>query len=173
MLGADQASAAVAVAREVATRLRERERVKAATVAAARQTAYPQSIYWEPHGIAQGDAGLALMCSYLDACFPGEAWDATAHGYLTLAARGAEQSGYLTPGIFAGLSGLAFAAWCLSRHGARYQRLLRAVEEVLLPQTVTLAECPLSTQAGRLRQPIRSNLRAERSRRLPPVPPRE
>jgi class I lanthipeptide synthase len=138
-LGGDQASAAVVVAREVATRLRERERVTAATVAAARQTAYPQSIYWEPHGIAQGDAGLALMYSYLDACFPGDAWDATAHGYLTLAARGAEQSGYLAPGIFAGLSGLAFAAWCLSRHGARYQRLLRTVEEVFLPQTVTLA----------------------------------
>ena len=139
MLGADQASTAVAVAREVATRLRERERVQAATVAAARQTAYPQSIYWEPHGIAQGDAGLALMCSYLDTCFPGEAWDATAHGYLTWAARGAEQSGHLIPSLFAGLSGLAFAAWCLSRNGARYQRLLRAVEAGFLPQTVPLA----------------------------------
>jgi hypothetical protein len=79
------------------------------------------------------------MCSYLDTCFPGEAWDATAHCYLTLAARGAEQSGYLTPSIFVGLSGLAFAAWCLSRNGARYRRLLRAAEEVFLPQTVTLA----------------------------------
>ena len=148
MLGADQASAAVAVAREVATRLREPERVKAATVAAARQTAYPQAIYWVPHGVAQGDAGLALMCSYLDACFPGEAWDTTAHGYLTPAARGAEQSGYLTPSIFAGLSGLAFAAWCLSRHGARYQRLLRAVEEVFLPQTVALAGALSQHQQG-------------------------
>ncbi len=130
---------AVAVAREVATRLREPERVQAANLAAARQTAYPQSVYWKPHGVAQGDAGLAIMYSYLDACFPGEAWDLTAHGYLTPAARGAEREAYPTPGLFAGLSGLAFAGWCLSRNGSRYQRLLRLVEQTLLPQTLTLA----------------------------------
>jgi hypothetical protein len=88
------------------------------------------------------------MCSYLDGCFPGESWDVTAHGYLTPAARGAEQAGYLPPGIFAGLSGLAFAAWCLSRNGSRYQRLLRAVEAVVLPQTGTLASALSQHQGG-------------------------
>jgi hypothetical protein len=139
VLEGKHAAAAVAVAREVAARLRDRERIEAATAAAARQSAFPQTAYWEPHGVAQGDAGLALMCSYLDACFPGEGWDATAHRYLTLAAQGAEHSGYLAPGIFGGLSGLAFAAWSLSRNGNRYQRLLRGVEEPLLPQAVALA----------------------------------
>src|SRR5688572_15823179 len=114
-LGPEQAARAVTVAEEVATRLRDRELIEAANAAAARQTAYPQSVYWEPHGIAQGDAGLALMCGYLDACFPDEGWDATAHSYLTLAARGAERSGYLAAGLFSGLGGLAFAAWHLSR----------------------------------------------------------
>jgi lantibiotic biosynthesis protein len=139
-LGADQALAAATVAREVAARLRDRAQIEAANVAAAQQTAFPKSVYWEPHGVAQGDAGLALMCSYLDACFPGEGWDVTAHRYLTLAAQGAEHhSGYLAPGIFGGLSGLAFAAWSLSCDGTRYQRLLRALEEPLLPQTTALA----------------------------------
>jgi hypothetical protein len=65
--------AAAAVAREVAARLRHREKIEAAT-AAARQATFPQTAYWEPHGVAQGDAGLALTCSYLDACFSGEGW---------------------------------------------------------------------------------------------------
>jgi hypothetical protein len=80
VLAAEQTARAVTVAREVATRLRDREQIAAANAAAARQTAYPQSVYWEPHGIAQGDAGLALMCGYLDACYPEEGWDATAYG---------------------------------------------------------------------------------------------
>jgi hypothetical protein len=139
-LGVTQAATAVAVAREAADRLRDPEQIEAATAAAARQTAFPESVYWQPHGVAQGDAGLALMCGYLDACFPDEGWDATGHHYLTLAARGAALSGYLPTGLFAGLSGLAFAAWSLSRQGTRYQKLLRTVEEALLPRTVELAD---------------------------------
>jgi hypothetical protein len=131
---------AVAVAQEVAARLRDREQIEAAYMAAARQTAFPQSVYWAPHSIAQGDAGLALMCGYLDACFPDEGWDATAHQYLTLAARGAQQSGYLATGMFGGLSGFAFAAWSLSRQGTRYKKLLAAIEPTLLSQTVELAD---------------------------------
>jgi lantibiotic modifying enzyme len=139
-LGVNQAATAVKVAREVADRLRDPNRIEVATVAAARQTAFPKSVYWEPHGIAQGDAGVALMCSYLDACFPDESWDATGHHYLTLAARGAERSSYLPAGLFAGLSGLAFAAWSLSQQGTRYQKLLRTIEEAFLPEVVPLAD---------------------------------
>ena len=139
-LGADQAAAAATVAREVAHRLRDREQIEAANAAAARQTAFPKSVYWEPYGIAQGDAGLAVLCAYLDSCFPEEDWDAVGHRYLTLAARGAESSSYLPAGLSAGLSGLAFAAWSLSRQGTRYQKLLTAIEEALLPQTVELAD---------------------------------
>jgi lantibiotic biosynthesis protein len=138
-LGVEQAALALAVARGVAARLRNRELIEAAATAAAQQTAYPQSVYWEPHGVAQGDAGLALMCGYLDACFPDEDWDATAHYHLTLAARGAEQSSYLAPALFGGLSGFAFAAWSLSREGTRYQKLLAAIETALLAQAVELA----------------------------------
>jgi lantibiotic biosynthesis protein len=139
-LGADQATAALEVAREVAIRLQDPDRIEAANATAAQQTAFPKSVYWEPYGIAQGDAGLALVCGYLDACFPHEVWDYTGHRYLTLATRGAEHPGYLPMGLFAGLSGLAFAAWSLSRQGTRYQKLLRNIEEVLVPQTIKLAD---------------------------------
>ena len=140
MLTSEQAAAAVEVARDVAFRLRERDCVEAAIVAAAQQTAFPKSTHWEAPGVAQGYAGLAIMCSYLDACFPDDDWDAIGHEYLTFAAQGAERQTYLPTGLFSGLSGLAFAAWSLSRRGTRYRKLIASIEEAFLPQTVALAE---------------------------------
>jgi class I lanthipeptide synthase len=95
-------------------------------------------VHWEPYGIAEGDAGLALMCAYFDACLPGTGWDEIGHGFLTVAARGAEQVSRLPPGLFGGLSGLAFAAASLSRGGTRYQRLLTALDETLAPDAAAL-----------------------------------
>lgn len=101
-LEGDQAAKAVSTAREVTERFRDCGCVATAYEAAARQTAFPKSVHWQPYGIAQGDAGLALMCGYLDACFPDEDWDTTAHRCLLFAAVGAESSGYLPTGLFAG-----------------------------------------------------------------------
>jgi hypothetical protein len=78
------------------------------------------------------------MCAYLDACLPGEGWDLTAHGFLTTAARGAERRPRVPPGLFGGLSGLAFATASLSRDGARYQRLLATLDEALAPRAAAL-----------------------------------
>ena len=139
ILASDQAARAIAIAREVAGRLRDQEQVEAAIVAAARQTAFPKSLHWQSYGVAQGYAGLAILCGYLEKCFPDENWDVIGHQYLELAARGAEQLSSLPAGIFAGLSGLAFASWYLSRGGKRYCKLLTTLEEVLLPQTLGLA----------------------------------
>ena len=127
------------MAREVAARFRDRERIEAASAAAGQQTAFPNSVRWEPYGIAQGDAGLALMCAYLDACFPAEGWDGAGHRFLARAARDAERQAHLPVGLFGGLSGLAFAAWLLGRHGARYRRLLASLEETLHPRVGGLA----------------------------------
>ncbi|MDE2365435.1 MAG: lanthionine synthetase C family protein [Betaproteobacteria bacterium] len=124
----DFAAKALAVAKEVAKRCKDREQVLAANDAALEQTIFPRTIYWEPLGVAQGDAGLALMCSYLDACFPGEGWDRTGHEYLNLAARGAETAGAQHLGLYSGLAGLAFAAQSLSRNGSRYKKLLTSLD---------------------------------------------
>ena len=122
------ASQALAVAREVAERCKSREQLLAANDAALKQTTFPQTIYWEPHGVAQGDAGIALMCSYFDACFPTEGWDKTGHEYLTWATRGAETAGAHHAGLYSGLAGLAFSAWSLSRNGSRYKKLLTSLD---------------------------------------------
>jgi hypothetical protein len=129
---------AVAAARAVAARVADPELVAAANAAAATQTAFPEVMHWEPLSIAQGDAGLALAFGYLDACFPGEGWDATAHEYLTSAVEAAEHEP-LQAGIFGGVSGLAFAAWTLSRDGARYERLLATLDAAVAEQAVVAA----------------------------------
>jgi len=148
VLPADRAEVAVAVARDVAERLRHPETVKTAVAAVAQQTASPETAGWQPHGLSQGDAGLALMCAYLDACFPDEGWDATGHQYLALAGTGVQQATRLFMSLFGGLSGFAFAIWSLSRGGSRYQKMLKSIEDVLLRETVTLAEGLARQQPG-------------------------
>lgn len=139
VLTASQAATAENIAREVASRLRERKRLEAALAAAIQQTEFPRSIHWQDYGVAQGYAGLAIMCSSLNACFPKEDWDVVGYNLLETAVRDAEQYPYLQAGMCVGLAGLAFASWCLSQGGKRYRKLQAALEEHLLPQTTALA----------------------------------
>jgi lantibiotic modifying enzyme len=136
------------VARQVATRLSDERSVAAAVTAARQQTNFPRTFRWDPVGLAEGDAGLALMCSYVDACFPNEGWDEAGHRFLRSGAYAAEQMGVAVPGLFAGLSGLAFAAVSLSRDGVRYQRLLGSLDEILLPWAISQAERLASRRDG-------------------------
>jgi hypothetical protein len=137
-LTGEQAQAAVEVAREVATRLRNPNNAIAAANAAIQQTAFPQTSHWQPYAIAQGNAGLALLFAHFDACFPVEGWDAVGHRHIALAARGAEEMPYVPPSIFSGLGGMAFATWQLSHGGSRYRNLLDGIEQTLLPETLAL-----------------------------------
>ena len=93
----------------------------------------------EAYGIAQGDAGLALMCASMNAWLPGQGWDELAHGFLTAGVRAAERQPRLSPSLFGGLSGLAFAASALSG-GTRYRRLLANLDGALAPEAVSLGE---------------------------------
>jgi len=128
------------VARVVAERLRDQNRVGLAVARAPRQTSLPRTIHWLPPTLAQGDAGIALACAYLDSCLADEGWDRIGHGYLTVAAEGAERLPHLSAGMFGGLAGLAFAGWSLSREATRYRRLLTTVDDTLLPQVMAQAD---------------------------------
>jgi lantibiotic biosynthesis protein len=122
------------VALDVAGRLRDRDHVGLAIAAAPRQTAFPLAVNWQAPTLAQGDAGLALVCSYLDACLPEGEWDRAGHTYLAAASGGAELLANLSAGMYSGLTGLAFAAWSLSRGGTRYPRMLASIDALLLPR---------------------------------------
>ena len=147
-LDSDRASAAIAVARDGASRVADPELLITAIEAASRQTAFPETFGWTPFAVAEGDAGLALMCGYLDAYLPGEGWDRSAHGFLTRAVRAAEAVPSLPLGLFSGLSGLAFVAAALSRGGTRYQRLLDGLDDALLVRVAALAEAIRQTRGG-------------------------
>jgi hypothetical protein len=140
VLAPDVRADAVAVAYDVAGRASDPARVAAALAAAGDQTHYPTSLRWQPYEVAQGDAGLALLCSSVDACLPGKGWDEVAHGFLTAAAYAAERPPQPPPGLFVGLSGIAFAAEALSENGTRYQRLLASLDEALAPAAAALGE---------------------------------
>ena len=86
VLGKGQRSQAIAVAQQVITRAADRECREAAFGAAVPQTHFPETLRWTSYSIATGDAGLALMCAYADACFPGHGWDVAGHEFLATAA---------------------------------------------------------------------------------------
>lgn len=138
--------ALIEAAREVGSRLRREDQVERAVRAAEQQSNFGHIIRWQPHVMAQGYAGLALLCSQLDRCFPDEDWDTVGHEHLSRAADDAQQRPGVTIGLFSGLSGLAFAAWSLSRDGQRYRKLLSALDQVILPQTASMAAGMMQTR---------------------------
>jgi hypothetical protein len=81
-----------------------------------------------------------MTCAYLDACWADEGWDRIGHNYLTTAAVAAEGLPQLSPAMFGGLAGLAFAGRSLSRGATRYSNLLATLDDALLPQVTTQAE---------------------------------
>jgi len=111
-----------------------------AAAAAGSQTAFPRTAHWIPYTISQGYSGLAVLWGYLDSCFGEEGWDRTGREHLEMAVRGAESSPGIPLGLFSGLSGLAFGALQLSRHGTRYQRLLTSLDEAIVPQAIAMAD---------------------------------
>ena len=140
VLPPELAARAMRVAAVVAEHLRDQHRVELAVATAPRQTSLPRAVHWQPPSLAQGDAGIALTCAYLDACLANEGWDRIGHGYLTAASDGAERLPPLSAGMFGGLAGFAFAGWSLSRGATRYRRLLATIDDTLLPQVTAQAD---------------------------------
>lgn len=132
--------------RNAAHRIGDKEAIEAAKAAAARQTAYPDSIHWQGYSIAQGFSGLAIASAYFGAYFPNDDWENIGHRYLLQAVRSWEESRGRPLGLFAGLSGVAFAADSLSKGGTRYGKLLAKIDNHLSPGVA--AECDKLRQQG-------------------------
>lgn len=137
-LGDVQRTSALAAALDVAERVTEPERVRAATAAVAGRTHYPRTARWAAHDVAQGDAGVAVLCGQVDRIWPDEGWDVRAHRLLQTATAGLADRA-LPPALYGGLAGLGFVAEQVSRDGTRYRRLAAAIEDALVPQAHALA----------------------------------
>jgi hypothetical protein len=139
MLPPDPASRARGIAQAVAGHLRDHHLVHQAAALASTQTAYPRAVRWQPISLAQGNAGIAMVCGYLDACFADQGWDRVGHDYLSMAAEGVAQAAFLSSGLSSGLAGVAFAGWSLSRGASRYRRLISTLNDTLLPRIAAQA----------------------------------
>lgn len=118
-----QAARALEAARLIADRVTRPHGVRAALQLAGGQTAFPESVYWDEVSLAQGDAGQALLCAQLQACFPDEGWDRIGHAHLARSVTAIEERGNAPVSVFNGLSGVAFAARLLGRgYGYRHLR---------------------------------------------------
>src|SRR5262245_60556871 len=82
VLDTERANAAIAIATDVANRAVDRHRTAEALALARQQTQFPDSLTWLPYSLASGDAGIALMCSYLQQCQPTREWDVIGHDHL-------------------------------------------------------------------------------------------
>jgi hypothetical protein len=141
---------ALQVARDVAARFCNPDRVAEIVEAAGEQSEVDAARRWVPFSVAYGHAAMALLFGQMDRCFPDQEWDQVAHIYLAFAARSLEAvpSPALWPGMFGGLTGLCFATHYLSRDGSRYQRLLGTLDELLFEQTVKMARLPQPFPGG-------------------------
>jgi lantibiotic biosynthesis protein len=134
ILEQEASAKAIALAQEVTRRAGTLEHVQRAIELAPSQTKFPKSVHWRPFAVAQGFAGLAILCGGVDEVYRRDGWDERAHEYLRLAARGAEAQARLPSGLYSGLAGLAFGAWYLSREETRYRRLLATLDAALFAQ---------------------------------------
>src|SRR5581483_8329928 len=126
---------AKAVALIVAERLQDPEVVEAKARLARQQSLSP-SADWSPGAVGSGFAGLALMYTYLDECFPGQGWDSQAQLYLRLVALGTQRMSLTHPGLFGGAGGLAWTLSRASKGGSRYQKTLAHLHQGLCDQVL-------------------------------------
>ncbi|MFJ6381109.1 lanthionine synthetase C family protein [Kitasatospora sp. NPDC092039] len=126
-LGPAGAARALEAARLIAERATSPPRVRAAVELAARQSAFPGSVHWDPVSLAQGDTGQALLCAQLHRCFPDEGWERTGHAHLASAVAALERRGGAGPSLFGGLSGVSFCATVLGE-GRGYRRLRQVLD---------------------------------------------
>ena len=123
----------------VSERLRDPRAAAHAAARAVAQSQFPEFTRWSPPSLAQGNAGLAVLWAYLDACVPDHGWDVVGRTHMEQASDGPELESSVGTGLFSGLSGLAFAGWQLSRGGARYRRMLASLDAVIAAEATGLA----------------------------------
>ena len=126
-----QVDAVRSILEEVTARLTDEDVLRSAVEAAASQSSVPGLVRWEPGSLAHGSAGMAVLCSYFDACLPGCGWDVLGRRHLEAAAGWVERTGGPSPSLFGGLCATGYAAFCLSRNGQRFRKLSRAIDDAL------------------------------------------
>ena len=90
--------------------------------------------------LSHGHAGLALMWEQADRCFPGKEFELIAQQHLKVARDSLKSLQRQPLGLFAGLSGYAFATRYLSRGGSRYRNAQAEIDAALHPAVLRCCE---------------------------------
>lgn len=125
-----RAARAAVIAREVAKRCSARANIDRAL--ASEQNCSPDTVIrWHASSVAGGDASIALLCAYMQVCFPKERWSKTAHEYL---ARAIDAYAHATPnlGMFGGATGLAVTVSAAQQQSRQYGALRRDLDAYLV-----------------------------------------
>lgn len=86
---------------------------------------------WTELSFAEGLPGIASFYGMMDQFFPYQGWDQVAYTYLKLTIQKTEEQGINHTSLFAGLTGMCFAAYLCSKQGYRYPHLLSKLENLL------------------------------------------
>lgn len=96
---------------------------------------------WTQLSLAEGLPGIASFYGVMDQFFPNQGWDQVAYTYLKLTIHKTEERGISHTSLFAGLTGMCFAAYLCSKQGYRYPHLLSKLENLLFREIETSLLC--------------------------------
>ena len=91
-------------------------------------------------GIITTYANLAIFYDHLDICFPKKGWDIIAKNCLSETVKSLNYKKQYGMGLFEGFTGIAFAAFYLSRFGTRYKKIIHQIDAIYLPEIEKKAE---------------------------------
>lgn len=91
-------------------------------------------IRWNTPSAAGGDAGIALLCAFMHACFSEEGWDTAMHGYLAAAVKGYNHTAP-NLSLYNGAAGLALTAFVADSYSQRYGALRQDFDRYLAENT--------------------------------------
>lgn len=137
-LSGDKALTAQAIARDLASRVRNWSIISAGSTDQQPRGALPENA--RDGSLARGYVGFTLACTQFEFCFPSEEWDKVAHDYLKASVDSAERITEYPLGLFSGWAGIGFAASLASRGNSRYRNLLSSIDSLLKPRTLSLIQ---------------------------------
>jgi lantibiotic modifying enzyme len=121
----------------IAERLKDSQWVKEVSLKEQNFMPYIQAYPWGASSLSHGYPGLIILFSEMDAFFPHQEWEYTAHQYIVDLLQEIEQTGVHNSSLFSGLTGICFAIHLASKQGTRYQTVLAKLNSILMKQIKT------------------------------------
>lgn len=87
---------------------------------------------YKEYSLAVSYPALCILFSEIQAHFPEERFELVAHKYLEMVNNSFEKNGVDDISLFDGLSGVGYAAKCMSQNGKYYQKFIASLNEKII-----------------------------------------